>query len=171
MAQQSHKAWGLDFRDWEPCLWTSCFLSSQSAERELSESLPGNWSVQREKRAYLWVREFREGQDGLECAPAAVWLEPGALHTSRPWSRPGILFYKASASADKMIFDLETWTDNFVDKPQTEWLCLSACFISSVHPHLAVLHQEFCMAGCRQRNPWSALGSHVPTGGSPQCAR
>lgn len=165
MALQSHKTWGLDFQDWEPRL-ASWAVSPQKGSRQ--RVFQGTGVYREEKRACLWVREFREGQDGLE--PATVWSEPGALHTSRPWSRPGILFYKASASADKMIFDLETWTDTFVDKPQIEWLCLSACFISFVRPHLALLHQEFCMAGCGQSNPWSALGSHVPTGGSPQCA-
>lgn len=38
------------------------------------------------------------------------------LKIHMPWSLPGILFYKAYGLADKMISDLETWTDNFGDK-------------------------------------------------------
>lgn len=128
-----------DFRDSEPRLWTSCLLSGQRAERGPVKKSSKEMESVGGKRAWrlLW-ENLERGRPRLE--PAAVCSEPGALHTSQSWSRPGILFYKASGLAAKMIFDLETWTDNFVHKLQTESLCASAGFISTVLPHWALLH-------------------------------
>ena len=75
---------------------------------------------EKEDRCLQW-RDLERGRSGL--VPTAVWLQPGALHTAQPWSPPGILFYKDPGLADKTIFDPETWTDNFVYKPQTESPC------------------------------------------------
>lgn len=63
------------------------------------------------------------------------------LKIHMPWSLPGVLFYKAYGLTDKMISDLETWTDNFGDKQKPGWLHLSGLF----HLHAAYWHLRVCI--------------------------
>lgn len=58
-----------------------------------------------------------------------------------------------------MSFDLETRTDNFVYKPQTDSLRLSTCVVFPP----ALLHQEFCTSWVWTRDPLEHFGeSHSP---------
>lgn len=77
--------------------------------------------------------------------------------------RAWVLFYKASGLADKTSSDLETGTDNFVNEPQTESLCLSACLVSVRPPHFALVLSVWT------REPLGDLGvGHIPTAAAPQ---
>lgn len=69
------------------------------------------------------------------------------LKIHMPWSLPGVLFYKAYGLTDKMIPDLETWTDNSGDKQKPGWLHLSGLFhLHAAYWHLRVCIRELCFS-------------------------
>lgn len=75
------------------------------------------------------------------------------LKIHMPWSLPGVLFYKAYGLTDKMISDLETWTDNFGDKQKPGWLHLSGLFhLHAAYWHLCVCIRKLCFSA-----PFSAF--------------
>lgn len=85
------------------------------------------------------------------------------LKIHMPWSLPGVLFYKAYGLTDKMISDLETWTDNCGDKQKPGWLHLSGPFrLHAAYWHLCVCVGETllqCLFPSLPQHPALCLGS------------